>query len=158
MNRKMVGVLVVLVIVGGIVVISAMRNDSKPGPEGQSQQQQTQDQSSEQQDTEASASVLYRYVAHRGDSYPLMCRKAVQAYAKKHNVPITEAGIIFAETNMTNDAGSPQLEIGQQVDISEQTLKQWVDRAQALTDRQQAAWNYYVQFANFNTDHVGVPR
>lgn len=104
---------------------------------------------------QAQAPVTYKYVAQPGDSYTKMARKAVQTYGIKHNVKLTLAGIVFAETNMTKEAGSPQINAGQQVEISEDTVKIWTDQAQKLTAGQQTAWSHYVQFVDFNTDHVG---
>jgi hypothetical protein len=102
--------------------------------------------------------ITYAYTAQQGDSYTLMARKAVQTYGKKAKIKLSAAKIIYAETNLTQQAGSPHLHVTQKVNITESTVKQWVDKAQALTPQQEAAWNYYVQFANFNTDKVGETR
>lgn len=102
--------------------------------------------------------AMYKYVAQSGDSYTEISRKAIQTYGKKHKVQVSLAGIVFAETNMTKEAGSPHLNVGQQVEISEEAIKKWVDQAQKLSDAQQTAWNYYVQFINFNTDNIGEAR
>lgn len=102
--------------------------------------------------------VTYDYVAQQGNSYTLLARKAVQTYGKKFKVNLSPAKIIYAETNLTQQAGSPFLDINQNVSIAETTVKQWVDRAKALTASQEAAWNYYVSFVNFNTDSVGTAR
>ncbi|MBI2285661.1 hypothetical protein HYU82_02465, partial [Candidatus Saccharibacteria bacterium] len=82
------------------------------------------------------ADVTYSYVAQTGDSYTKMARKAVQTYGLKNKVNLSPAGIIFAETNLTRAAGSPQLNLGQKVEIKESTVHEWVDKAQDLTDAQ----------------------
>ena len=97
----------------------------------------------------------YTYVAQPGDSYTKIARKAVQTFGLSEKIDLTPAGIIFAETNLTKAAGSPALEVGQKVEIKESTLDDWVDKAQELIDSQEAAWNYYVQFVDFNTNNVG---
>ena len=84
-----------------------------------------------------------------------MARKAVQTYGLKNKVSLSPASIIFAETNLTREAGSPQLNLGQKVEIKESTIHEWVDKAQNLSDAQEAAWNFYVQFVNFDTKNVG---
>ena len=104
------------------------------------------------------ADVTYSYVAQSGDSYTKMARKAVQTYGLMNKINLSPAGIIFAETNLTRAAGSPALDIDQKVEIKESALHDWVDKAQKLSDAQEAAWNYYVQFVDFNTDNVGEPR
>jgi hypothetical protein len=52
-------------------------------------------------------------------------------------------------------AGSPELSQGQKVEIKQSDVKTWVDKAKDLSDAQQAAWNYYVPFVNFDTSNVG---
>ena len=101
------------------------------------------------------ADVAYSYVAQSGDSYTKMARKAVQTYGLKNKIKLSPAGIIFAETNLTRAADSPELNLGQKVEIKESTIHEWVDKAQDLTDAQEVAWNYYVQFVNFDTNNVG---
>ena len=104
----------------------------------------------------ASSDPSYSYIAQPGDSYTKMARKAIQTYGKKAKVNISQAGIIFAETNLTIQAGSPILEISQKVEFKESVVKSWVEKALKLTDAEKSAWNYYVQFVNFNTDKIGV--
>jgi len=103
-------------------------------------------------------SVEYNYVAQAGDSYTKIARKAVQTYGHKNKVSISQAKIIFAETNLTQEAGSPALEIGQKVSVKESIVKKWVDSAGKLNAAQQAAWQYYAQFVDFNTNAIGQTR
>jgi len=105
--------------------------------------------------SEQATDVTYSYVAQPGDSYTKLARKAVQTYGAKHNVNVSQAGIIFAETNLARQAGSPQLNISQKVDIKESVVKDWVDKATRLSDAQKAAWGHYIQFVNFDTSQVG---
>lgn len=107
------------------------------------------------QRTAPRAEVTYRYVAQPGDSYSVLARKAVQSYGKETKTNISNARIIFAETGLTQQVGSPLLEIGQIVQISQSSVKQWVDRAKTLSAAQEQAWQYYAQFANFNTNAAG---
>lgn len=118
--------------------------------------QEEEQQSSEQEQQSQGAS--YHYKAQPGDSYTLMARKAVQTYGLKNDVNLSLAQIVYAETKMTQEAGSPQLEVGQNVQVAESVVKQWVERAQELSEEDRADWDYYAQFANFNTDNVGETR
>lgn len=101
------------------------------------------------------AAATYSYTAQPGDSYSKMARKAVQTYGIIKKVNLSQAGIIFAETNLTLAAGSPSLELGQKVDITEGTVKEWVEKAKTLTAEQTNAWNKYVANVDFNTNRVG---
>lgn len=101
------------------------------------------------------SATTYSYVAQKGDSYSLIARKAVQTYGITNKVNLSEGQIIFAETNLTQEAGSPALAAGQKVEIKQETVKSWVEKAEKLSDTQKTAWSYYAQFANFNTNAVG---
>jgi hypothetical protein len=107
--------------------------------------------------TEESTTSNFDYVAQPGDSYSLMARKAVQTYGINNSVNLSGAQIIFIETNLTKAAGSPVLNLGQNVSIDGNLVSEWVDKAQALTEEQQALWQPYANNANFNTDAVGQP-
>ncbi len=138
-----VAVLVVGVLVFGRTSVGAQAliktDDNKPAESSQGEQK----------------SNAYSYVAQAGDSYSLMARKAVQTYGIINNVNLSGAQIIYAETNLTKEAGSPVLLLGQKVELKEDLIKNWVNKAKELNADQQSAWNVYVKYANFNTDKVG---
>lgn len=115
----------------------------------------TAQEATEQTSEQTQTAEVYTYEAQPGDSYTKMARKAVQTYGVINGINLTEAGIVFAETNLTLAAGSPQLEVGQKVEISESQISDWVKKAQELTDSEQARWNKYTPYVNFNTDSVG---
>lgn len=119
----------------------------------QEQTNQTE-QKQPQKDTQKT-DTTYTYVAQPGDSYSLIARKAIQTYGIINKVKLSNAQIIYAETLLTQEAGSPLLIEGQKVTIKESTIKSWVEKAQKLSDEEKAAWNVYAQGANFNTDNVG---
>lgn len=101
----------------------------------------------------------YSFVAQEGDAYSQIARKAVQTYGIRENIKLTPAEIIFAETNLTQQAGSPELEVGQKVELKKSTIKDWVQKAEKLTDEEQTAWQAYVPYVDFNTGAVGqTPR
>lgn len=107
---------------------------------------------------EATAAEAFEYTAQPGDSYSLMARKAVQTSGFETSTNLSEAQIIFVETNLTVLAGSPKLKLGEKVSISKELVKQWSEKAKELTDAQQARWQVYANNANFNTDAVGEAR
>lgn len=115
-------------------------------PEVTTQQEQGDDDSNDDS---------YLYVAQPGDSYSVLARKAVQTFGIDNDTNLSGAQIVFAETNLTLSAGSPELNEGQTVSISKESVKQWIDKAKQLTDAQQAAWNQYVPYIQFNTDNNG---
>ncbi len=93
------------------------------------------------------------YTAHSGDSYTVLARKAVQAYGKDADKNISRAQIVAAETFLTTEAGSPMLEVGQKVTLDKSDVASAVKKAQALTSAELAAWQVYVPYVNFDTNH-----
>jgi hypothetical protein len=110
------------------------------------------------QKTTTSKEVVYKYVAQPGDSYSKIARKAVQTYVKKNKLKFSNAKVIAAETWMTQAAGSPSLNVNQDLQVKEATVKSFVDKAQKLTSAQEARWNAYTAGVNFNTNAVGQAR
>lgn len=99
--------------------------------------------------------VTYDYVAQPGDTFSQFARKAVQTYGKIHKVNLSQSQIIYAETTLTQAAGSPVLVKGEKRAIDESAIKDVVEKAGKLTDAQKNAWNAYTKGVNFNTDIVG---
>ncbi len=97
----------------------------------------------------------YDYTAKPNDSYTVLARKAIQTYGIVNKVNLSTSQIVFAETGLTQEANSPILNVGQKVSIPEATVKAWIEKAQKLSDSDKQAWNYYVQFVNFNTNSNG---
>lgn len=107
---------------------------------------------------DATDNDVYSFVAQKGDSYTKIARKSVQIYGFDNTVELSGAQIVFIETNLTILAGSPMLEIGEQVTVNKATIAEWVEKAKALTDSQIAAWQVYADKVDFNTDNVGESR
>lgn len=101
------------------------------------------------------AGPTYEYIAQSEDSYTKIARKAVQTYGAIKQINLSESQIVFAETNLTQAAHSPELEVGQKVEIAESLIGEWVAKAGELTDSQQARWEVYTRNVDFNTDNVG---
>lgn len=121
-------------------------------------QEQKADTKEDKAKEETKEEPTFAYIAQPGDSYSLMARKAIQSYGIVNKVNLSQAQIIFAETMLTQEASSPSILIGQKVVIKQSTVKNWVEKAQKLSDKEKAAWNVYAQGADFNTDNVGEPR
>lgn len=102
--------------------------------------------------------AAYNYTAQAGDTYSQIARKAVQTYGLVNNVNLSQAQIVFAETNLTIAADSPLLNEGQAVSVQESAVKEWVEKAEKLTDEQKSAWAEYTVGVDFNTNNVGEKR
>ena len=112
------------------------------------------------QDTAAAATntkkvEVYTYTAQQGDSYSQFARKAVQTYGISEKVKLSPAQIVYVETNLTQVAASPYLEVEQKASIAKSDVKAWVEKAQKLSDSEKAAWASYVPYIDFDTKNVG---
>ena len=134
--------------VAGVYVESAAAHDGEDHTEEVAQAEQNEEK---QED----ASVSYEYTAQPGDSFSQIARKAVQTYGLRHDVNLSVEQILFAETNLTLESDSPLLLLGQKVSLEESKVKEWVDKANELSDGQKAAWTPYTLGVDFNTNNVG---
>lgn len=122
----------------------------------QDEQATKTDQSSAKEAQPADVSdERYVYTAQPGDSYTTMARKAIQTYGARTNTTLTHAQIVAAETFLTQAARSPELLVGQKVTFKTDVVKMHVDKARKLDSATIAAWQMYVPYVDFETNHVG---
>lgn len=148
-----------LVLVGILIavpVVLAMSPAVVSAHDGEDHSEEVAQADDKQESSEAEK--VYKYTAQPGDSFAAMARKAVQTHGINNNVNLSQAQIVFAETNLTLAADSPILNEGQEVTIAEADVKTWVDKAGQLSDVQKSAWEAYTVGVNFNTDNVGEAR
>lgn len=93
----------------------------------------------EKQDTVTTADFVRTAVA--GDSYTIIAREAIKSAAAGS---LNDAQKIAAETYLANQAGFPELAVGQNVTLSGSAIQDALTFARGLTVEQQAAWQAYV--------------
>lgn len=133
----------------------ALQKNEKKNQPAEQPKKQTETTTKKSESTSTATPAEYRYIAQAGDSYSLLARKAVQTYGIVNKVQLTPAEIVMAETNLTLQAGSPDLQTGQAMAISSASVKDWATRAQAVSAEEEAAWSEYTSSVYFNTNHVG---
>lgn len=143
---------IVTLIIATVAVSLAVLTSPASAHEGHEHEEEVVTQAADKKTT---SDTTYKYVAQAGDSYSKLARKAVQTYGLKHKVNLAGSQIVYAETHLTQEAGSPLLNLGQEVSVSEKTVKSWVEKAQKLSDADKANWNAYTSDVNFNTNAVG---
>jgi hypothetical protein len=89
----------------------------------------------------------YSYVVAAGDAYSVIARKAISDYIASTQRTLSTEQRIAAETYVSSDAGFPEVEIGQTVTLSTDTIKGSVDKAKSLSANQLADWAPYVALA-----------
>lgn len=158
MKRIIYAVLAIAAVAGLIAITnnnekeSAVLSEQKPDAAAQ----QSAEEKKKTEEAAKLAAETFSYTSQPGDSYSLMARKSIQNFLAENKMTLTNAQILFAETNLTQLAKSPYLEVGQKVRVAKSTLKEWTEKAKNLTKEQEARWNVYAQYANFDTSRVGL--
>lgn len=157
-DLKVLGAALAVALVAGFVWWNGKSDE--PAKNNQQVSAQTTEQKSKEEakKEETKATADYKYVAQAGDTYSQFARKAIQSYGKVNKVNLTQGQIIFAETTLTQTAGSPLLNVGEERTVTESAVKDVVEKATKLTDAQKTAWAAYAVGVDFNTDQVGEKR
>ncbi|MDQ3065325.1 MAG: hypothetical protein M3Q36_03585 [bacterium] len=163
MNKNLTRITVSAVIIAAILGITWLQakdnsdqtanNDDQQSEQQEENKDEEKSETSEDKDEQSSDSVTY--TAQSGDSFTEMARKAVQQYSQDNNSDLSEAAVVYAETVLTQNAGAPELNIGQSVEIKKSDLASVVDKAKNLSSAQVANWSKYVSNVNFDTSDVG---
>lgn len=86
-------------------------------------------------DTDAKAATnTFAFTAQPGDSYTLFARQAIASYLEQHQISATDQQKLIAEINLTNHAGAPYLEIGDQISIQSSEIAQQFPDTTASSD------------------------
>lgn len=161
-NKTRILVVLALIILPTAIILSKSNSNSNSEQQAQAQQENKEEAGTaaenSPEDAKTAAAGAYDYVAQPGDSYSKMTRKAIQTYGINNGVSLSQAQIIYAETMLTRQAGSPELKVGQKVNIKESVVKDWVEKAGQLSEAKKKAWAAYTAGVNFNTNNVGVAR
>lgn len=156
-NEHKSGIITTAVIVAifGLIFAVADHDDSKTDtpkidiPTAEQDKDKTTDDKTPASQKPGVATKDYTYTANEGDSYTILARRSVQAYGTANNVPLSPAQIIAAESFLTDQAGRPLLEVGQQVSLKNADVKVAVDHARSLSAEELAAWETYVPYVTF---------
>lgn len=143
-------------ILGLFLLYNAFADDASNGEaavsEEDSKTEQTKgDQAAEADKDKASAQTntgdtvvnetdkAYNFTVGAGESYTTMARRAVASLDGK----LSAAERVAAETKLTQDAGAELLNLGQDLELSKETVRGAIDWAKGLSDEQKAAWQPY---------------
>jgi hypothetical protein len=158
-NKHKSGVITTAVIIAifGLIFAVADRDDNKtetPKIDIPAAEQNTSKDKAAQDPTPGSqkpgaANKDYAYTTVDSDSYTVLARRSVQAYGTANNVPLSPAQIIAAESFLTEQAGQPLLEVGQQISLKNTDVKAAIERARSLSADELAAWETYVPYVVF---------
>lgn len=104
---------------------------------------------------EQKASQNYDYVAKRSNNLTLLVRRSLQLYDESNGqISLSEAQIVYAETNIVRQLGSYGLNVGQEVNVPADLVAQFATSSQNLSEAQVAAWGRYARVASFDLSHI----
>lgn len=143
------GIIVVLL---GVTLYLGGNKDTNKADNSKDSSQTAEEKKAEEQKAkeEAAQTGKATVTAEAGDSYTVLARHAVAQYSKDAGVEVTPAQAVAAETFLTQDANAPELEVGQKVTVNKADVANAVKKAQALSADEQAAWEVYVPYVDFN--------
>lgn len=86
----------------------------------------------------------YVYTAQPGDSYTELARASIIRYdLDTESIDLNAAQVTAAETWVTQDAGSPQIYVGQEVLVSKDSVQKYSEKAAGLSDEVKSKWQAY---------------
>lgn len=158
-HRVTLAVLVVIVALVGVGIVANMSqrsSDDAKKKEAAAEQQRKDEAAKKKAEAKKRAEAKkseatkdYTYVTAAGDSYTVLARESVQAYAKANDVELSNAQVIAAETTLAQQAGAPELDVNQRVSLKNADVKRAVQQAQQLDAATLAAWETYVPYVVF---------
>lgn len=99
--------------------------------------------------------TAYEYVSQRNNNLTLLVRRSLQLYDEGNDqISLSEAQIIYAETNIVQQLGSFQLDIGQAVGVPAELVAQYAQSSQSLSQAQLNAWTRYAARADFTLPDI----
>lgn len=94
--------------------------------------------------SQAESEANYVYTAVAGDSYTELARASVIRYdLDTESIDLNTAQVTAAETWVTQDAGSPQIQVGQEVLVSKDSVQKYFEKAAGLSDDSKSKWQVY---------------
>jgi hypothetical protein len=153
--RKLLTLTALALVTAAAFAFVAVRPNVAIAHEGEDHSDEVAQADTEQ---EQPSNDTHSFTAQAGDSYTKIARKAVQIYGINNTVNLSGAQIVAAETYLTREAGSPELNVGQKIELTNDAVKAAVEKAQGLDDAAKALWDRYVKYVDFNTNNVGESR
>lgn len=107
-------------------------------------------------ETENTASTdNYVYIAKSGDSYTELARSSVIKYDQSNNeIELNAAQVTAAETWVTQEAGSPAINLGSEVSVSKASVEKFAKQAASLDDATKARWQKYADVSSISNGEL----
>jgi hypothetical protein len=95
------------------------------------------------------------YTAKAGDSYTELARSSVIKYDQAtDSLTLNAAQVTAAETWVTQEAGSPAINVGQTVTVSKTSVEKFAKQAAELSDAAKARWKKYSDVSSISNGEL----
>ncbi len=97
----------------------------------------------------------YQYKVEESNNLTRLVRRSLQLYDERDSsLAMSEAQIIYAETNIVQKLGAYQIDVKQVVDVPSDLVAEFAKNSQNLSEKQLATWSKYVSRADFDLDNI----
>lgn len=97
----------------------------------------------------------YVYVAKSGDSYTELARSSIIKYDESNNdLSLNAAQVTAAETWVTQEAGSPAINLGSEVSVSKASVEKFAKQAAGLDGAAKARWQKYADASSITNGEL----
>lgn len=123
-----------------LAVATPVHAEGEPATETQDQQVATQD---------------YGYTAKKSNNLTLLVRRSLQLHDEANEqVSLSEAQIVYAETNIVRELGAFAIDVGQEVTVPADLVAKYAASSQDLSASQLKAWERYAKVATFDLSQI----
>jgi lipopolysaccharide export LptBFGC system permease protein LptF len=103
----------------------------------------------------AESADSYVYTAKSGDSYTELARSSIIKYDQSNkDLELNAAQVTAAETWVTQEAGSPAINVGQEVSVSKTSVEKFAKQASSLDDSAKARWQKYADASSITNGEL----
>lgn len=97
----------------------------------------------------------YVYTAKSGDSYTELSRSSIIKFDQENDeVELDAAQVTAAETWVTQAAGSPAINVGQQVSVSKASVEKFAKQADSLDEASIGRWKKYADASSISNTEL----
>lgn len=97
----------------------------------------------------------YHFVVQPCDNMTKLVRRSVTLYDDGNDsVELSEAQVIFIETNIVQEMGPRLIDINENFEVDRNLIEKYISQIPGISDTAQAAWGGYAATATFELAHI----
>lgn len=97
----------------------------------------------------------YQYIVQPNNNMSILARRSITLYDQGNDtIELTEAQVIFIETNIVQEMGPRLLDVNENFEVTKDLIEKYVAEAPGLSETTLAAWDGYAQNATFELSDI----